>query len=168
MLRLGNVTRLPLRLGFVVGLLFGLWNVLYSWLLPLAEDTPAALLAFYGPMFLLWAAAAFAATRRTGRVWSGVTTGTLVAFATFCIYDLLVVLRVNLFLDELTGRSDWQNLMVQFNVSGYESLRTFVNVENIKGAPLKIGVASLIGAVIGFTGGALSRLTYAEQPPSSA
>jgi hypothetical protein len=39
----------------VVGLLFGSWNVLYSWLFPLADDTAIALLAFYGPMFLVWA-----------------------------------------------------------------------------------------------------------------
>jgi hypothetical protein len=148
-----------LRVGFVVGLLFGSWNVLYSWLFPLADDSPGALLAFYGPMFSVWAAAAFVATRRTDRVSTGVITGAVVAFATFCIYDLLVVLRVNLFLARLTERADWQNLMSQFRASGYESLRTFVNIENIKGAPLKIGVASAIGTVMGLIGGALGRLT---------
>jgi hypothetical protein len=149
----------PVRVGIVVGILFGSWNVLYSWLYPLADDTPAALLAFYGPMFFVWAAAAFVATRRTGNIVTGATTGAVVAFVTFCVYDLLVVLRVNLFLKELTGRADWQNLMSQFRTSGYESLRTFVNVENIKGAPLKIGVASVIGAVMGLIGGTFGRLT---------
>jgi hypothetical protein len=79
--------------------------VLYSWLYPFADDTPLALLAFYGPMFSVWAAAAFAATRRTGKVSTGLTTGAVVAFATFCAHDLLVVVRVNLFLDELTRRA---------------------------------------------------------------
>jgi len=83
--------------------------VLCSWLFALADDTPTALLAFYVPMFSLWAAVAFIATRRTGRL-TGITTGAIVAFATLCIYDLLVVLRVNLFLNELTGRSDWRSL----------------------------------------------------------
>jgi hypothetical protein len=92
----------------------------------MADDTPTALLAFYGPMFSVWAAAAFVATRRTGRVSTGVTTGAVVPFATFCIYSLLVVLRVNLLLHELTSRADWRNLMVQFKASGYDSLRTFV------------------------------------------
>jgi hypothetical protein len=160
MLRLTKIAHRPLHFGFLVGILFGSWNVLYSWLFPLADDTLTALLAFYGPMFSVWAAAAFIATRRTGRVLTGVTTGAIVAFATFCIYDLLVVLRVNLFLNELTGRSDWRYVMEQFKTSGYESLRTFVNVENIKGAPLKIGVASLIGACMGLIGGTLGRLTY--------
>src|SRR5688500_8508874 len=100
-------------------------------------------------MFSVCAAAAFIATHRTGRVWTGIATGAVVAFATFCVYDLLVVLRVNLFLNELTARSDWRYLMMQFAASGYESLRTFVNVENIKGAPFKIGVATMIGAAMG-------------------
>lgn len=111
-------------------------------------------------MFCVWTAAAFLATRRTGKVSAGVATGALVAFVTFCIYDLPVVVRVNLFLDQLTGRSDWQNLMAQFEASGYESIRTFVNLENIKGAPLKIGVASMIGTVMGLIGGALSQLVH--------
>jgi hypothetical protein len=144
----------------LIGIFFGSWNVLYSWLFPLADDTPTALLAFYGPMFAVWAAVAFVATRRTGRVLTGVAAGAVVAFATFCIYDLLVVVRVNLFLNELTGRSDWRYIVEQFKTSGYESLRTFVNAENIKGAPLKIGVASLVGAGMGLIGGALGRLTY--------
>jgi hypothetical protein len=154
-----GIARSPLHLGFLAGLLFGSWNVLYSWLFPLADDTPAALLAFYGPMFSVWAAAAFMASRRTRSVSAGVTTGAVVAFATFCIYTLVVVVRVNLFLDDMTGRADWANLMQRFKASGYESLRTFVNVEYIRGAPLKIGVASLIGAVMGLIGGALGRLT---------
>jgi hypothetical protein len=158
-----RIARGPMRVGAVVGILFGSWNVLYSWLYPLADDTPTALLAFYGPMFFVWAAAAFVATRRTGKVFTGVVAGTVVAFATFCVYDLLVVLRVNLFLEELTGRADWQNLMSQFRASGYESLRTFINVENIKGAPLKIGVASVIGAVMGLIGGTFGRLTREPQ-----
>ena len=153
----------PVRVGVVVGVSFGSWNVLYSWLYPLADDTPTALLAFYGPMFFVWAAAAFVATRRTRKVFTGVATGAVVAFATFCVYDLLIVLRVNLFLKELTGRADWRNLMSQFRASGYENLRTFVNVENIKGAPLKIGVASAIGALMGLIGGAFGRLTRGPQ-----
>ena len=160
---LPSVARGPLRVGILIGLLFGSWNVLYSWLSPLAEDTPSALLAFYGPMFSVWAVAAFLAARRTGTVLSGVATGAFVAFVTFCIYDLLVVVRVNLLLDELTGRADWQNLMAQFKASGYDSLRTFVNLENIKGAPLKIAVASVIGALMGVVGGALGRLAHGRQ-----
>lgn len=146
------------RLGAGIGLLFGSWNLLYSWLYPLADDTVPALLAFYGPMFFMWGTAAFFAARRSGSVTTGITTGAVVAFAAFCVYNVLVLLRVNLFLTDLTGRADWQNLMSRYNASGYESLRTFINVENLKGAPLKIGVATLMGALMGVLGGVLGRL----------
>ena len=88
MLRLTRIALRPLHFGFLIGILFGFWNLLYSWLFPLADDTPTALLAFYGPMFSVWAAVASIATRRTGRLLTGVTTGAGVSFATFCIYDL--------------------------------------------------------------------------------
>src|SRR4030095_15157601 len=142
----------------MVGLAFGVVNLLVTWMYPVADDTPGALLMFYGPMFLLWALAAFRATRRSGRFLSGVTTGMLVAFAAFCVFDLLVILRVNLFLSELTGRADWQNMMGRFQASGFESLRTFVHVDYIKGAPFKIAVASAIGAFMGVVGGFVGRL----------
>src|SRR5262245_16007375 len=128
------------RLGLVVGLTFGALNLLMSWLHPLADDTPAALLRFYGPMFLVWALASFVAARRTGQMWSGVTTGVIVAFATFAAYDLLILVRVNLFLQELTGRADWQNIMLRFRASDIDSLRMFVNVDYLTGTPLKLGV----------------------------
>jgi hypothetical protein len=148
----------PLLLGLMVGLAFGAVNLLMTWMYPVADDTPGALLMFYGPMLFLWAFAAFRATRRSGRFLSGVTTGMLVAFATFCVFDLLVILRVNLFLGELTGRADWQNMIGRFQASGFDSLRTFVNVDYIKGAPLKIGVASAIGACMGVVGGIIGSL----------
>jgi len=147
----------PLRLGILIGLMFGAMNLLLTWLFPVVDDTPGALLMFYGPMFFLWAFAAFRATRRSGRFVSGVTTGMLVAFATFCVFDLLVILRVNLFLSELTGRADWQNMMGRFHASGFDSLRTFVNVNYLKGAPFKIAVASAIGALMGGVGGFVAR-----------
>jgi hypothetical protein len=148
----------PLRFGILVGLAFGAVNLLFSWLYPLADDSVGALLRFYGPMFFLWAFASFRAARNHGRLLSGVTTGLLVAFATFCVYDLLVQLRVNLFLDDLTGRADWQSMMRRFRASEFDSLRLFINLEYLKGAPLKIAVASAIGALMGIIGGSMGWL----------
>jgi len=155
--RLSNT---PLLLGLIVGLVFGCLNVIFTWLYPLDDDTPGSLLRFYGPMFFVWALASFRAARRSGRLLSGVTTGTAVAFATFCVFDVLVLLRVNLFLNELTGRADWQNIVRRFRASDFDSLRLFVNLDYVKGAPLKIGVASTIGAVMGAIGGSLGRLRH--------
>src|SRR5947208_12178198 len=94
----------PLLLGFIVGLIFGSVNLVLTWLYPLDDDSPGALLHFYGPMFFVWALVSFRAARRNGRLLSAVITGIIVAFATFCIYDVLVLLRVNLFLNDLTSR----------------------------------------------------------------
>src|SRR5262249_42780191 len=60
--------RYPVLLGLILGAFFGLWNLIDSWVDPLADDTPSALLLFYGPMFTTWGLVGFGAARRTGRV----------------------------------------------------------------------------------------------------
>ena len=48
-----------LRLGLLLGIAFGLWNLISTQVDPYAEDTIPALLAFYGPMFAVWGSRAF-------------------------------------------------------------------------------------------------------------
>ena len=109
-------------------------------------------------MFFLWAFASFRAERRNRQWLSGVTTGLVVAFATFCMFDVLNLVRVNLFLYDLTGRADWQSMMARFRASEFDSVRAFVTMDYIKDAPLKIGTASVIGALMGGISGLLGRL----------
>jgi hypothetical protein len=90
---------------------------------------------------------------------AGVVTGGILACATFCAFWFMNMVRVNAFLPELTGRDDWKNMMRRFNDSGFGSLRLFVNWDYLKGAPLIIGVASVIGAIMGAVGGAIGRVT---------
>ena len=142
-----------LALGLLLGAGFGLWNLIATGLDPLAEDSPVALLLFYGPMFTIWGLAGFGASRRTGRLWDAVKVGATVAFVTFVVYTFAVIVRVNLFLDAMSRRPDWQNLMVRFQASGFESLRAYANYECVTGAPFKILVASMIGAGTGLVGG---------------
>jgi metallo-beta-lactamase class B len=149
---------MDLRLGLLAGAAFGLWNLL-SWLLdPLAEDTPMALLTFYGPMFTVWGVAGFGASRRTGRILHGMKTGTTVAFVTFVVLTLAVMARVNLFFEVTSRRPDWQNLVAGFPSSGFRSLRAYANWVYLTGAPFKIMVASMIGAGTGLFGGLLGSL----------
>jgi hypothetical protein len=157
----------PLLVGFVLGLVFGIVDLLFTWVEPLSDDSIPALLRFYGPMFLSWAFVSFRAVRRSGRLSTGITTGFVVAFGTFCVFYVLNLLRVNLFLADLTGRADWQNMMQRFRDSDFDSLRLFVNMDYLKGAPFKIGVASVIGAVMGLVGGAIGRVKSAQLPSSS-
>ena len=151
-----------LALGLLLGAGFGLWNLIVTQLDPLAEDTPIALLMFYGPMFAIWGLAGFGASRRTGRLWDAVKVGAWVAFVTFVVFDLTVMVRVNLFLDTLTQRSDWQNLMARFQASGFESLRVYANYVYVTGSPFKILVASIIGAGTGLVGGFFGSLGRRE------
>ena len=104
-------------------------------------------------MFTLWGVTAFVAASRTGRVSDGVTAGATVAFITFLIFDAMVILRVNLFLHSLTRRLDWQNLMLKFQTSESESLRTFINYHYVTGAPFKVLAATVIGTGIGAIAG---------------
>lgn len=157
----------PLLVGCVLGLVFGIVDLVFTWVEPLSDDSIPALLRFYGPMFLSWAFVSFRAVRRSGRLSTGVATGFVVAFGTFCVFYVVNLLRVNLFLAELIGREDWQSMTQRFRVSEVDSLRVFVNVEYLKGAPFKIGVASVIGAVMGLVGGAIAFLsTKPEQVPA--
>jgi hypothetical protein len=77
----------------------------------------------------------------------------LIAFAASCVFDAMVILRANLLLSEITDRADWRNMLWRFQASGFDSLRTFIDVDYIKGAPLKIAVASVIGTFMGVIGG---------------
>ena len=159
-----------IRLGVFIGAVFGVWNLVLSMLDPLADDTPLALLEFYGPMFLCWGFAGFRTFRRTRRMWDAVKVATVVAFVTFLVYDVAVIIRVNLLLDSLAQRSDWQNLMARFQTSGFRSFRLYANWIGLAGTPFKITVASVIGAIFGTVGGLLgaASVRLADQRGESA
>jgi hypothetical protein len=55
-------------------------------------------------------------------------------------------------------------MMQRSRASEVDSLRLFVNVDYLKGAPFKVGVASVIGALVGLIGGTFGRLKSARRP----
>jgi membrane protein implicated in regulation of membrane protease activity len=150
----------PVPLGLILGAGFGLWNLIATLLDPLAEDDLIPLLTFYGPMFAIWGLAAYKASRRTGQLWDAVKVGAVVAFITFAVYTIAVIIRVNVFLDIMSRRPDWQNLIERFQASGFRTLRGFVNYEYATGAPFKIIVATMIGVTTGLVGGLLGCLGH--------
>ena len=139
--------------GLGLGAVFSTWNVIAARLSPLADDSAAALLMFYGPMFTAWGLVGFIATRRTTRLSTGVKTAAAVACVTFVVFTVAVIIRVNLSLDTVSQRPDWQNLVARFRASGSPSLRAYVNYVYLTGAPFKVLVASAIGGSVGFVGG---------------
>jgi hypothetical protein len=148
-------TRTAIRVGLLLGAAFSAWNVIASQIAPLAEDAPVALLLFYGPMFAAWTIAGVMSSGRTTRIADGAKTGALVALVTFVVLTAVVIARVNLFLEITSQRPDWQNLMLRYRSSGFSSLRAYANYIYFTGAPLKLLVASSIGALCGSIGGCL-------------
>lgn len=64
-----------IALGLLIGTVFGAWNLAYTRLAPLADDTPIAVASFYGPMSTIWGVAVFSAYRRTGELDGAVKLG---------------------------------------------------------------------------------------------
>ena len=104
-------------------------------------------------MFMARGLAGFAAARRRGRLSRGGKAGGTVALVTFVVFWIANLARVNLFLNAMRDRAGWQNLVVRFQTSGFESFRAFVNYVYLSGAPFKILVATAIGTVMGLVGG---------------
>jgi hypothetical protein len=140
-------------LGLALGTIFGLWNIVGTQLDPLADDTPAALMVFYGPMFTAWGIAGFVAARRSGRFIEAVKVGATVAFVTFAVFWIANLVRVNVFLDTLPERVDWQGLMARYYANGSDNFRSFVNYEYLAGAPFALLVPTIVGVLTGMIGG---------------
>jgi hypothetical protein len=49
-------------------------------------------------------------------------------------------------------------MMQRFRASEFDSLRMFINLEYLRGAPLKMAFASAIGAFMGIIGGSMGWL----------
>ena len=160
-----RVTRGRIVRGVVIGIGFGIWNLLSSLFDPLAEDTIPALLIFYGPMFTLWGVTGFTAARKSGRMIDGITAAVIVALVTGVVFDLMIFVRINLFLQTLASRPDWQNLMMEFRTSGSENLRTFINYHYLTQAPVKVLVGMTIGSMTGIIGGLLGSFVRLQSRP---
>jgi hypothetical protein len=107
-------------------------------------------------MFVVWTIVGYRAAWASRRPSQGVAAGAAVAFATFCVFMTLSALRVNLFLGQLVLRPDWQDLMIRFQESGSRSLRLFVTLDYLRGAPLKIAAATVAGMLFGSLGVAIA------------
>jgi hypothetical protein len=153
--------RWTVTLGVIVGTVFGVWNLLVTWWTPLLEDSAAGLLLFYGPMFVVWAVAGYVAVRRSGKIADGPKAGALVAFITFVVLSAFMIARVNLFLDQLTHRADWQNLLARYQASGFMSLRDYANYVYVLQTPFRILIPTVIGAVLGLIGGGIAGRVHA-------
>jgi hypothetical protein len=141
----------PIVFGLALGTLLGSWILLNTVVSPLADDTALGVGAMFGSVFLLLAVPGFAARRRGGQFADAIKAGATAGTITFALFLLFGIVRVNLFLDVIRDRSDWQNLVADFGRSGFQSLRAYANYVYAQG----VFVFPLIGVVGGAVSGAI-------------
>jgi|KBSMisStandDraft_5_1062788.scaffolds.fasta_scaffold23022_4 hypothetical protein len=150
-----NLTK-PVAYGVVLGTALGAWILVNTALAPLAEDTGFAVAAMFGLVFLALAVPGFAVRRRGGHLVDALEAGATAGAITFALFLLFGILRVNLFLDTIRSRSDWQNLVADYARSDFQSLRAYANFVYAKGIILFPIAGVAAGAISGSVGGVLA------------
>jgi hypothetical protein len=143
----------PAMFGLAMGAVLGVLNLIETVRHPLADDEGGAMLTYVALVWLVWSAVGFAAARRTRRLADGVKAGLLVGVAMMAVFDLAAILRVNLFLDLIRYREDWQNLVGRFGRSDFHSLRVYANYEYLRTTPLVVAIGAAAGTLAGLLGG---------------
>ena len=100
----------------------------------------------------LWVTATLVATRTARRPSDLVIAGGIVGLATMLIFAAASIARVNLFLDVIQYRDDWQNLVARYHDSGFKNLRVYANYEYFKVTPLLASIGAVAGLVSGAVG----------------
>src|SRR3954471_1688954 len=129
---------------------------------PLADDTPAIIATMFGIVFLALAVPGFAARRRGGHFVDALEAGAIAGTIAFALFLLIGILRVNLFLDIIRNRSDWEHLVADYARSDFQSLRGYANFVYAK----QILVLPVVGVVAGAISGSLGGLLAGVVRPS--
>ena len=111
------------------------------------------MLMYVAVVLFVWSTVGFGAARRTQRLADGVKAGLLVGLVMMAVFDVAAILRVNLFLDLIRYREDWQNLIGRFGRSDFHSLRVYANYEYLRNTPGVVGIGAAAGALAGLLGG---------------
>jgi hypothetical protein len=156
----------PVIWGLAIGVVAGALNLIDTAIEPLADDTSGRMSIWCGGLLFLWILSGFGAARRTRRFRDGVTAGALVGIATIAVFHLAAIVRVNVFLDEIRYRGDWQNLVTRFQASDFRSLRAYANYEYTTQTPLLLAVGAIAGALSGALGGAVNGVIRSSSAPS--
>jgi hypothetical protein len=150
---LWHTAQMPVMIGLAIGTILGIMNLADTARQPLADDDAGTMLAWLAALLALWSAAAVAITWRTRRVVDAVKVGTILGVATIVMFHAASVVRVNLFLDPISHREDWQNLVARDNQSGFSSFRVYANYEYATMTPMVIALGAIAGSISGMAGG---------------
>ena len=118
----------------------------------------------FGIVFLALAVPGFAARGRGGHFVDAIEAGAIAGAITFALFLLFGILRVNLFLDMIRDRSDWENLVADFGRSGFQSSARTETTFTRKGSSSSRSSASSAQPISGSLGGLLASVV---RPSSS-
>jgi hypothetical protein len=153
--------------GFALGATLGVFNLSSTFLFPLAEDTPFAVMSFFSAVLILWSLSGFAAERRTGCLLEAMKAGATVGVVSMGVFHVGVILRLNLFLNTISQREDWQGLLTRFGQSQFETLRGYANWEYLQATSIILLLGVVAGAACGVAGGIIA-VVGAVRPNSHA
>jgi hypothetical protein len=142
-----------IRFGVMLGIVLGAWILIDTAIDPLGEDTPIAVGTMFSSVFVLLSLPGFLARQRGAPLTDAIKAGAVAGVTTFAIFHWLSLLRVNLFLDTIRRRSDWQGLLLRYEQSGFESLRAYANYVYIRATLVISAAGTVAGAIAGMLGG---------------
>jgi hypothetical protein len=156
--------RLPSIIGLAIGAALGLVNLVDTARRPLADDDALTMLAWLVVVVAMWSAAVVILTRGTWRLAHAVMVGAVLGAATMLVFDAAAIVRVNVFLDAIRHRDDWQHLVARYQQSGFRSLRAYANYQYAIGTPTVIALGTIAGAISGGIGGLVTSARRAYKP----
>jgi hypothetical protein len=151
------------KFGLALGAVLAGFNLVATLVSPLAEDTPLRVGTFLAVVMLFWGWSGFAAEKRTAQIFQAAKAGAIVGAISIGLFHFAAILRLNLFLDIVARRSDWQGLILKFNQSGFESLRAYANYTYLQSAGLVLLAGTLVGAICGTVGGLVARVVKSDR-----
>jgi hypothetical protein len=153
----------PVAWGIAIGIVAGAWNLISTAMAPLAEDTAFATMLALGALLLLWVMATSAAGQRSRGLRDTITAGVLMGVATLAVFHLAGIIRVNVFMEQIRDRDDWQNLVARFRASNFHDLRAYATYEYIKMTPMLLAFGAIAGGISGALSGVIRNLINAER-----
>jgi hypothetical protein len=163
-----RATRLPLVVGLAIGLTLGVMNLIGTAHRPLADDDGLGMFMWLIAVLAAWTLAAVGATWRARRMTDAVTAGAVLGIATIVVFHAASIVRVNMFLDLIQHRDDWQNLVARYHHSGFVTLRAYANYEYLRLTPMVVGLGAAAGSISGALAGSVNRLIRASGASTSA
>jgi hypothetical protein len=153
----------PVAWGVAIGIVAGGWNLISTAIAPLDDDTAFATMLFLAVLLVVWLLATSAAGQRSRGLRDSITAGVLMGVATLAIFHLAGIIRVNVFIEQIRDRDDWQNLVARFHASNFHDLRAYATYEYVKMTPMLLAFGAIAGGISGAVSGAIRNAMNAER-----